>query len=170
MLKFLTCRGTAALTNNLRFVYAYTELAARPAAIEELKKSFARLEKLKERPEVCLVLCQTIGNIVPAVAGSIISIPCAFFTCRLRSWCETLAVRPKCVFKTAENMYTLVQSQNEKHWTEDAFKRVEDSVLETKKWLEDKLAEQEKRPLTEDPAFLAAELSRKVCTLSLIHI
>lgn len=35
-------------------------------------------------------------------------------------------------------------------------------VDETRKWLEDKLSEQEKQPLTEEPVFLAAELSRKV--------
>lgn len=35
-------------------------------------------------------------------------------------------------------------------------------VEETEKWLEDKLAEQKKAALTEEPVFLAAELMRKV--------
>lgn len=35
-------------------------------------------------------------------------------------------------------------------------------VEETEKWLEGRLAEQEKAALTEEPVFLAAELMRKV--------
>lgn len=54
--------------------------------------------------------------------------------------------------------------QSERHWTESAEKRVADVVDEIRTWLEEKLAEQEKKPLTEDPVFLASELTRKVLT------
>jgi hypothetical protein len=57
----------------------------------------------------------------------------------------------------------LTFAQSDRHWTEAAEKRVADVVDETRKWLEGKLEEQDKQPLTQDPVFLASELSRKVC-------
>jgi hypothetical protein len=129
-----------------------TEYLARPGAIEELQKAFERLEKLKDIPEVWAVHLLYAINVAAIDKGML----------ELKT--ERLSHDA-----AASRFVILTFAQSDRHWTEAAEKRVADVVDETRKWLEGKLEEQDKKPLTEDPVFLATELSRKVCGAAPLH-